>query len=243
MDGSTRRTRKFTHARFLVALRRVLLFTTSGITSLFIPRPRNSCATSKTVVVLLQLLGIYAFINAHTLETSLLHVTSELDNEIDELAGDGDTYVARLAEGEGEGGSGVRSRPKRAAAVAAVAANRSARWDEGLDLGEDVEEDDEDDDEDEDDAGPDGDGVMDDDYDEEEEDMMDKPSYGRGRGLPRGRGGAMVGGPGAGRGRAIASSGGPMFGAVAPFRSQQPSFGMVPEDYHGRAPEAEAMEE
>ncbi|KAG8823030.1 hypothetical protein FRC19_004765 [Serendipita sp. 401] len=170
-------------------------------------------------------------------------VTSELDNEIDELAGDGDTYVARLAEGEGEGGSGVRSRPKRAAAVAAVAANRSARWDEGLDLGEDVEEDDEDDDEDEDDAGPDGDGVMDDDYDEEEEDMMDKPPYGRGRGLPRGRGGALVGGPGAGRGRAIASSGGPVFGAVAPFRSQQPPFGMVPEDYHGRAPEAEAMEE
>ncbi|KAG8796914.1 hypothetical protein FRC17_007912 [Serendipita sp. 399] len=170
-------------------------------------------------------------------------VVSELDNEIDELAGDGDAYVSRLAEGETEVSSGVRSRPKRAAAVAAVAANRSARWDEGLDLGEDVEDEDEDDEDEDDEAGPEVDGPMDDDYDEEEEEM-DKPMYGRGRG------GGVVGGAGAGRGRgrAIASSGGPMFGTVAPFRNKQAPYamgppGMVDEEYHGRAPEAEAMDE
>lgn len=121
------------------------------------------------------------------------------------MAGDGDSYIARGAldgdgqDGEEDGGpSGIRSRPRRKAAVAAVAANRSKRWDEEIDFGDSdsAGEDEDDDGEEEND-----DVVMEDeedDFDEEEDDgtYRGKGPAGRGRGRISGGGGPGRKGPG-----------------------------------------------
>lgn len=152
---------------------------------------------------------------------------AELDNEIDELAGDGESYVTRgvadleIANGAGIGGA-LLSRPRRAAAVAAVQANRSRRWDEDIDFGDDGEEEEEDDDE-EDEVNPDADVMMEDEDDEDED--ADGSGYrARGGQSSRGRGGRPPG-----RGRVpVSSSGGPsygMSGAVAPFSHSRTIYG------------------
>ena len=153
---------------------------------------------------------------------------SELDNEIDELAGDGESYVTRGVadldmnnEIDGIGGA-LLARPRRAAAVAAVQANRSRRWDEDIDFGDDIEEEDDDDDE-EDEVNPDVDVMMDEDDDEEDE--VDTAGYrprgqatrGRGRPPQRGRMNPIV-----------ASSGGPPYdlnGVGTPFSNARNSYG------------------
>lgn len=155
---------------------------------------------------------------------------SELDNEIDELAGDGESYVTRgvadldVNSEEGIGGA-LLARPRRAAAVAAVQANRSRRWDEDIDFGDDIEEEEDDDDE-EDEVNPDVDVMMDEDDDEEDEvdaGYHPRPGQGtRGRGRP----------PQRGRMRPIvASSGGPPYdlsGVGTPFSNTRTSYGNHP---------------
>jgi len=189
---------------------------------------------------------------------------TELDYEIDELAGDGESYVTRgvadldvNSNVDGIGGA-LLSRPRRAAAVAAVQANRSRRWDEDIDFGDEGEEEEEDDDE-EDEVNPDAEVMMDDDDDDEEE--ADGAAYRARNGQAnRGRGGRP-----AGRGRAhISSSSGPShvmngvtsaLGTVrAPYGlSQHPNSNAVDLDPRGRvegshasprvAPAAEGNEE
>ena len=152
---------------------------------------------------------------------------AELDNEIDELAGDGESYVTRgvadLETNNADGiGGALLSRPRRAAAVAAVQANRSRRWDEDIDFGDDGEEEEDDDDE-EDEVNPEADVMMEDDDDDEEE--ADGSGYRARNGQPsRGRGGRP-----SGRGRVpVSSSGGPFYGmngGIAPFSNSRPSYG------------------
>lgn len=156
---------------------------------------------------------------------------SELDNEIDELAGDGESYVTRGVadldvniDGEGIGGA-LLTRPRRAAAVAAVQANRSRRWDEDIDFGDDIEEEEDDDDE-EDEVNPDADVMMEEEDDDDDEvDAGYQPRTGpsgRGRGRP----------PQRGRMRPIvSSSGGPPFdlnGVGTPFSNTRNSYGNHP---------------
>ncbi|CAG7853220.1 SubName: Full=Related to ZAP1-metalloregulatory protein involved in zinc-responsive transcriptional regulation {ECO:0000313/EMBL:CCA72908.1} [Serendipita indica DSM 11827] len=123
---------------------------------------------------------------------------SELDNEIDELAGDADAYMARLnaaGSANGDEEAGVRARPRRSAAVAAMQANRSKKY-QDVDFGDDGEEEEEEDDEDdEDEVGPDGDAGMDEDdeEDDEEEDADGYRGYAKRSGFTPGRKGAPAG--------------------------------------------------
>jgi hypothetical protein len=172
-----------------------------------------------------------------------------LDNEIDELAGDGDSYMSRQggdAEGDGIEGVATRSRPRRAAAVAAVAANRNRRWDEDIDFGDEGEEEEDDDDEEDDISRE--DVLMEDDMDDEDEEEADNQSPYRNRtaatngasvpgSRPRGR-------P-AGRGKVplMSGSGGSHYrlnGVGAPFSNARTEQAIDPD---GLAPAAEGTEE
>jgi hypothetical protein len=136
-------------------------------------------------------------------------------------------------------GGALLSRPRRAAAVAAVQANRSRRWDEDIDFGDDGEEEEDDDDE-EDEVNPEADVLMEDEDDDEDE--ADGSGYRARNGQPsRGRGGRPPG-----RGRVpVSSSGGPSYGmnsAIAPFSNSRPSYGhglhsgenLIDPDLHNR---------
>lgn len=141
-------------------------------------------------------------------------LASELDVEIDELAGDGDGQFVRAPVEESGGGpsvaGGLRARPRRAAAVAAVAANRSKRWDEDIDLG-DEENDDEDDDEDDEDEEEDAGAHLQDEGgdDDDEEDEDDDDDFARSKKGQSGRRRATLNGQG--RPPIISSSGGPTY--------------------------------
>ncbi|CAG8662861.1 6588_t:CDS:2, partial [Acaulospora colombiana] len=170
-------------------------------------------------------------------------IATELDNEIDELAGDGDSYMSRQAgdvEVDGFEGAAIRSRPRRAAAVAAVAANRNRRWDEDIDFGDDGEE--EEDDEDDEDEVSREDVLMEEDIDDEDEEEADDQAH-------RNRAGVANAGTGRPRGRPAGRGKLPLMsmsgdyrlkGVVAPFsnaRTEQST------DPNGLAPAAEGTEE
>lgn len=152
-------------------------------------------------------------------------LATEIENEIDELAGDAESYTARnLMEEESSQGTGIgnalRVRPRRAAAVAAVEANRSKRWDEDIDFGDD-HEDEEDEDDDEDEAAEDGDIMMEEEPDDEDDEVDESyrgrlhGNAGRGRGRPSARGRAPP---------IISSSGGPPYGTSAPFSNTRTTY-------------------
>lgn len=157
-------------------------------------------------------------------------IATELENEIDELAGDGDG--PRIEDSNGSS-VGTRERPKRAAAIAAVAATRK-RWDQDLDLGDEEGEEEDDDDEDEEDAASkmqEDDGDEDDEDDEEEEDNFNHKGK-RGRRI---NGGSSSGNQG--RPPIISSSGGPQYGTngvSTPFSNTRATYGMMLVDASGK---------